>query len=95
MFALAPGGEILTEALIGRLQRQATHDADPLVRATAASIPRIYDTYTFRELTWALTRNAALDAPTACLPPVPRGDFRQYVRDCSMRHREGLSMWCP
>ena len=67
IFALTPGGEILTEALIYQLQRQATHDAEPLVRATAASIPRIYGTYTFRELTWALTRSAALGAPNACL----------------------------
>ena len=80
MFAPTPEGEILTDAPIDHLQHQATHDADPLVRATANSIPQIYDDLTFRELTWALTREAALGpGRSKRLPPISQRDFRKHV----------------
>ena len=68
VFARTPEGDILTDALIDNLQRQATHDAEPLIRATAGSIPQNCNDFTFRELTWlgTNTRNAALGAPSAC-----------------------------
>ena len=55
------------EALIEHLQRQVARDVGPFVRATASSIPQICDDFTFRELTWALTRDAPLGNPNACL----------------------------
>ena len=59
--------ELLTDAIADQLRRQAARDVDPSVRDSASSIPQICAKYPFRELTWALTRNAALGNPHACL----------------------------
>ena len=67
LFERTPEGEILTVAIADELQRMAARDVDPYVRATVSSIRRICKDCTFWELTWALTRNAALGNPHACL----------------------------
>ena len=59
--------DLLTNAIADDLRCQAALDVSPSVRASASWIPRICAAYTFRELTWALTRNAALGNPHACL----------------------------
>jgi len=58
---------LMTDAIADQFQRQAARDVDPYVRAAASSIPQICARRPFRELTWALTRNAALGNPQACL----------------------------
>jgi len=67
LFARTPEGDLLTLAIADELQRLAARDVDPYVRATASSIRQICKDCTFWELTWALTRNAALGNPHACL----------------------------
>ena len=67
LFARTPEGDLLTVAIAGDLQRRAARDVDPYVRATVSSIRQICKDCTFWELTWALTRNAALGSPHARL----------------------------